>query len=144
MTVTQASLNVLAAHTRKRRDTVRARIEKALRDLRKQNADITISSVGRRAGVTRRGIEHRHDPVTLIRAHRPVVAVPDPPPPGTETSIVAALRARLTAKDTPIAELRAALRERDRTIATLHGELEKRTELRPASAAVIADDPRAR
>ena len=49
------------------------------------------------------------------------------------------------AKDTQIAELRAALRERDRTIATLHGELEKRTELRPASAAVvIADDPRAR
>jgi hypothetical protein len=63
----------------------------------------------------------------------------DLPPPGTETSIVAALRARLN----QIAELRAALRQRDRTIATLHGELEKRTELRPASAAVIADDPRA-
>jgi len=29
---------------------VRARIEKALRELRKQNADITISSVSRRAG----------------------------------------------------------------------------------------------
>ena len=145
MTVTQASLNVLAAHTRKRRDTVRARIEKALRDLRKQNADITISSVARRAGVTRMSIYRREDLLALIHAHRPVVAVPDdPPPPGTETSIVAALRARLTAKDTPIAELRAALRERDRTIATLHGELEKRTELRPASAAVIADDPRPR
>ena len=145
MTVTQASLDALAAHTRKRVDTIRARIEKALRDLRKQNADITISSVARRAGVTRKSIYRRDDLVALIRAHRPVVAVPDgPPPPGTETSIVAALRARLTAKDSQIAELRAALRERDRTIATLHGELEKRTELRPASAAAMADDPRAR
>ena len=101
MTVTQASLDALGAHTRKRRDTVRARIEKALRDLRKQNADITISSVARRAGVTRKSIYRREDLLALIHAHRPVVAVPDdPPPPGTETSIVAALRARLTAKDT--------------------------------------------
>ncbi|WP_142278420.1 hypothetical protein [Mycobacterium europaeum] len=62
----------------------------------------------------------------LIYAHRPVVAVPDdPPPPGTETSTVAALRARLTAKDTQIAELGAALRERDQTIAALHGELDR-------------------
>jgi len=61
---------------------------------------------------------------------------PRPPPGGgplrrstttrTETSIVAALRARLTAKHTQIAELNAALRERDHTIAALHGELEKR------------------
>lgn len=93
MTVTQASLDALAAHTRKRGDTVRARIEKALRDLRKQNADITISSVARRAGVTRKIIYRRDDLLALIRAHRPVAAVPDdPPPPGTETSIVAALR----------------------------------------------------
>ena len=113
---------------RKRRDTVRARIEKALRELRKQNADIIISSVSRRAGVTRKSIYRREDLVALIRAHRPVAAVPDdsPLPADTETSIVAALRARLTAKDTQIAQLKAALRERDRTIAALHGELEKR------------------
>jgi capsule polysaccharide export protein KpsE/RkpR len=112
---------------RKRRDTVRACIEKALRELRKQNADITISSVSRRAGVTRKS-DRREDLVALIRAHRPVAAVPDdsPLPADTETSIVAALRARLTAKDTQIAQLKAALRERDRTIAALHGELEKR------------------
>ena len=126
MTVTQASLDALAAHTRKRRDTVRTRIEKALRDLRKQKADITVSSVSRRAGVTRKSIYLRDDLVALIRAHRPVTAVPGSPPPRheTETSIVAALRARLTAKDTQIAELKATLRERDRTIAILHGQLE--------------------
>ena len=38
---------------------------------------------------------------------------------------VAALRARLTAKDAQIADLKAALRERDRTISVLHGELDK-------------------
>jgi hypothetical protein len=132
MTATQASIDALAAHTRKRRDTVRARIEKALRELRKQNADITISSVSRRAGVTRKSIYQHDDLVALIRAHRPVAAVPDdPPPPDAETSIVAALRARLTTKDTQIAQLKAALRDRDRTIATLHGELERRNQTTP-------------
>jgi hypothetical protein len=95
MTVTQASLDALAAHTRKRRDTVSHRVEKALRDMRRQNATITISSVSRRAGVTRKSIYRRDDLVALIRAHRPVAAVTDDPapPPNTETSIVAALRA---------------------------------------------------
>jgi predicted nucleotidyltransferase len=62
--------------------------------------------------------------VALIRAHRPIAAVTDysPVSPDTESSIIAALRARLTAKDHQIAQLRAALRERDHTIATLHGE----------------------
>ena len=62
-----------------------------------------------------------------IRAHRPVTAVTaDLPTPESETSIVAALRSRLTAKDAQIAGLKAALRHRDDTIAALHGELEKR------------------
>src|SRR4026208_975525 len=83
MTVTQASLNALAAHTRTRSDTVRARIEKALRDLRKQNADITISSVARRAGVTSKSIYPREDLLDLIHAPRPAArpcCPPSPPP----------------------------------------------------------------
>ena len=126
MTVTQASLDALAAHTRKRRDTVSHRVEKALRDLRRQNGTITISSVSRRAGVTRKSI-YRRDDLARIRAHRPVAAVTDdaaPPAADQETSIVAALRARLTAKDAQIADLKAALRDRDRTISVLHGELD--------------------
>ncbi len=133
MTVTQASLDALAAHTRKRSDTVRTRIEKALRDMRKQNAAITISSVSRRAGVTRKSIYRHDDLVARIRAHRPVEAVTDDPPESvdSQTSIVAALRARLTAKDAQIAELKAAVRERDEIIAALHGELEKRIAAAP-------------
>ena len=98
-----------------------------LRDLRRQNATITISSVSRRAGVTRKSIYRRDDLVARIRAHRPVAAVTDdaaPPAADQETSIVAALRARLTAKDAQIADLKAALRDRDRTISVLHGELD--------------------
>lgn len=40
MTVTPASLDVLAAHTRKRSDMVRARIEKALRDIRRRTSKL--------------------------------------------------------------------------------------------------------
>ena len=129
MTVTQASLDALATHTRKRRDAVRARIEKGLKDMRREHAQITISSVSRRAKVTRKSIHPPRRPgVALIRAHRPLAVVDADtaaPAAGPETSITAALRTRLTAKDAQIAELKAALRDRDHTIAVLHGQLDK-------------------
>lgn len=131
MTATKASLDALAAHTRKRSDAATARIEKALKQMRRQNAEITISSVSRRSGVSRTAIHRRKELLTLIRAHRPLEAVDtETAPPAaadTETSIVAALRSRLIAKDAQIAELKAQLRQRDQTIAVLHGELEKLT-----------------
>lgn len=128
MTATQASLDALAAHTRKRRDAATARIEKALKQMRRQNAEITVSSVSRRSGVSRTAIHRRKELLALIRAHQPVAAVDEdatPSPADTENSIVAALRSRLITKDTQIAELKAQLRQRDQTIAVLHGELEK-------------------
>jgi hypothetical protein len=104
-----------------------------VRDKRKQNAAVTISSVSRRAGVTRKSIYHHDDRVARIRAPRPVEAVTDDPPKSvhSQTSIVAALRGRLTAKDAQIAELKASVRERDRTIAALRGEHEKRIATAP-------------
>ena len=101
--------------------------------MRKQNAAITVSSVSRRAGVTRKSIYRHDDLVARIRAHRPVEALTDDPPKSvdSQTSIVAALRGRLTAKDAQIAELKAAIRTRDRTIAAVHGELEKRIAAAP-------------
>jgi hypothetical protein len=116
------------AHTRKRSDAVRTRIDKAIKALRREHADITISSVARRAGVTRKSIHHRKDLLAQIRAHRPLTAITDDitaPTPDNDTSIIAALRARLTAKDTQISELKATLREREQTIAVLHGQLDK-------------------
>lgn len=129
--VTQASKDALAAHTRQRRDAVSARIEKALKAMRRENAEITISSVSRRAKVTRPSIHRRPRLLALIKAHQTLAAVDtaDPPQarPNGESGIVAALRSRLTAKDTQIAELKATLRERDQTIATLHGEIDRLT-----------------
>jgi hypothetical protein len=62
-----------------------------------------------------------------------VEALTDDPPKSVDnqTSIVPALRGRLTAKDAQIADLKAAVGERDRTIAALHGELEKRIAAAP-------------
>lgn len=54
MTATEASLKALAAHTQKRRESVDTRACKALRSLRREEADITLSSVARRAGVTQK------------------------------------------------------------------------------------------
>ena len=128
MTATQASLDALAAHTRKRSDAATARIKNALNQMRRQNAGITISSVSRRSGVSRTAIHRRKELLALIRAHHPVAAVDNdetPPPADTETSIVAALRSRLITKDNQIAALKAQLRQREQTIAVLHGELEK-------------------
>lgn len=128
MTATQASLEALAAHTRKRADAATDRIHNALKQMRRQNAEITISSVSRRSGVSRTAIHRRKELLALIRAHRPLEAVDvdtsPPPAANTETSIVAALRSRLIAKDKQIAELKATLRQRDHTIAALHGELD--------------------
>ena len=127
MTATRASLDALAASARKRSGDVDGRIDKAFKALRRENADVTISSVARRAGVTRNSIHRRPEMLARIRAHRPLAAVTNDiaPPSGADNSIVAALRARLTAKDAQISDLNAALRERDRTIAILHGELDK-------------------
>ena len=49
----------------------------------------------------RKSIYARAELVALIHAHRPLAAITDdiPPTTGTDNSIVAALRARLTAKD---------------------------------------------
>ncbi|QZH61399.1 transposase [Mycolicibacterium farcinogenes] len=132
--VTQASKDALAAHTLKRRDAVSARIEKALKAMRREKATITISSVARRAKVTRPSIHRRPELLAKIKAHQPLAVVdtaPDPPAATDgDSSILAALRLKLTAKESQVAELKAALRERDRTIATLHGEIDRLTAAR--------------
>lgn len=130
MTDTDASLAALAAHTQTRRDSVDTRTRKALKDLRRERAPITLSAVAHRAKVGRNSIYRRPELLALIRAYQPLHEATDAPPPssssaGPESSIVAALRSRLTAKDTLIADLRTQLRQRDTIIAALQGELER-------------------
>lgn len=130
MTVTQGSLKALQASARKRSDDVDARINRALKKMRKQGLDINVSSLARHAGVSRSVIHRRTELREQIRTLAPLAAAPDPPlpPPATdsESSIITALRTRLKAQDTQIRELKAQLRERDHIIATLHGELARK------------------
>ncbi|MBI2706601.1 MAG: hypothetical protein HYX32_15110, partial [Actinobacteria bacterium] len=64
-----------------RSGSVDTRIDKAVKALRRDGADITISSVARRAGVTRNSIHRRKDVLARIRAHQPLAAVTDDIPP---------------------------------------------------------------
>lgn len=127
MSATQTSLDALAAHTRKRSDAVRTRIDKAIKALRRERAAITISSVARRAGVTHKAstpVQNSWRSSTRTGLWRPSPTTSRQRPAPT-TASSPALRARLTAKDAQIAELKAALRDRDHTIAALHGELDR-------------------
>ncbi|RIS05862.1 DUF6262 family protein [Mycobacteroides abscessus] len=129
MTVTAASQRALDAHTRKRSEQVDRRIEQAIKRLRRRGGAITISALAREAGISRSVIHRRRELREQISALQPLDAVPDEPPPqpvDIESSIIAALRTRLKAKEAQLAGLRAQLRERDTIIATLHGELTRR------------------
>lgn len=85
--------------------------------------------MARRAKVGRNSIHRRPELLALIKSHQPLSMVTDrpapAPAPGSESSIIAALQIRLTAKDATIGQLKAQLRQRDDIIATLQGELER-------------------
>lgn len=98
MTPSGQSVNALRAHAQQGCADARRHIDKALRDLRKQNTAINVNTVAHRAGVTRKTIYHHKDPLARIRAHTqlaPVTAADD----GRPNGIIAALRVQLTAKD---------------------------------------------
>ncbi|MEN3225249.1 hypothetical protein PUR22_30915 [Mycolicibacterium porcinum] len=129
MTVTTASLLALQASARKRSDDD-TRIGQALKTMRKRGLDITVSSLARHAGVSRRVIHRRTELRKRIRTLQPLAAAPEPPPPpatDSESSIIAALRTRMKAREAQITELNAPLHERDHIISTLHGELARKS-----------------
>ncbi|WP_016888811.1 DUF6262 family protein [Mycobacteroides abscessus] len=129
MTVTAASQRALNAYSQKRREDVEARIEQAIKRLRRRGNTISVSAVAREAGVSRSVIHRRPALRERINTLQPLAEVSDEsPPPATDTenSIVAALRIRLKSKETQISELKAQLLQRDHIIATLHGELARR------------------
>lgn len=127
MTVTKASLQALEASATTRRTKADAQIAAAIKRMRKRGAAINISTVAREAGVSRSVIHRRVELREQISKYQPVTVVLDDPPPSSpidsESSIVAALRTRLTARETQINDLKKQLRDRDNVIATLHGEL---------------------
>lgn len=129
MTAQNPSVDGLLLHARKRSDTARRKIEKALRELRRTEATININAVARKAGVTRQTIYRHADLLEQIQTHSRIAVTPPVPEPAADGpgSIVAALRNTLAAKDKQISDLKRELRERDQAIATLHGEIERLT-----------------
>lgn len=107
---------------KKRRD-----IEQAIKHLRKVNAPINVSTVAARAGVQRKTVYKHDDLVAVIDAYRHQPTSTENVAITRETSIVAALRAQLAAKDTEIRTLRTKLTEREATIALLYGQLDSHT-----------------
>jgi hypothetical protein len=105
----------------------RRAIEKAIRQLRKTNTPVNISTVAARAGVARKTVYKHPDLVAVIDSYRRQPPPADTSPTGRETSIVAALRARLAAKDSEIQKLRSTLAQQESTIALLYGQLDERT-----------------
>ncbi len=71
MTVTPASLTALEASARKRSADVEARIDRALKKMRKQGLDINVSSLARHAGVSRSVIHRRPQLREQIRTTQP-------------------------------------------------------------------------
>jgi hypothetical protein len=63
-------VDALAVHSRKRSGAVDTRTAKAIEALRREGAPITVSSIARRAGLTRNSIHRRKDALAQIRAHR--------------------------------------------------------------------------
>src|SRR5258705_4703454 len=119
MTVTQASLDALAAHTRKRRDTVsRIASKKHCGTCADRTPQSPSAAFHAAPGSPAKAST---DATTWWHSFAPIArSLPSPTTQRrrqiTETTIVPALRARLTAKDAQIADLQVPLHERDRTI----------------------------
>ncbi|WP_445278068.1 hypothetical protein, partial [Streptomyces sp. DSM 41033] len=89
------------------------------------------STVSRRAKVSRKTIYKHDDLVTVIEQYRGRHTDREPASTGRETSIHAALRHTLAAKDKEIAALKATVAEQQSTIELLYGQLDTLQEQTP-------------
>ncbi len=105
----------------KRRD-----IEKAINHLRKTKATINVSTVARRAGVTRKTVLKHDDLMAIINQYRGHAADRSEPTqaPGRENAITAALRRKIATQAAEITELKTAVTQQQTTIELLYGQLE--------------------
>ncbi|WP_418002843.1 DUF6262 family protein [Mycobacterium sp. PDNC021] len=117
----------LAKHRDAVSDAKRRAIEKAIGHLRKTNAVLNVSTVARRAGVTRKTVYNHDDLMAAIDAHRThTSATAVTQATGRDSSIVAALRRKITAQSDEIETLRTTLTQQQATIGLLYGQLEDR------------------
>uniref|UniRef100_UPI003F58AC12 DUF6262 family protein n=1 Tax=Mycolicibacterium neoaurum TaxID=1795 RepID=UPI003F58AC12 len=128
---TEKALLGLAKHRKAISAAKRRDIEKALAHLRKTNATINVSTVARRAGVTRKTIHKHKDLLAVIDQYRHHPHTGAPAQPGRDTSILAAMRRKIATQDAEIRELKATIAQHVTTIELLHGQLDIRHEHSP-------------
>jgi Family of unknown function (DUF6262) len=121
------ALQGLANHRAAVAKDKRRAIEDAIKHLRKTNVAINISTVAARAGVQRKTIYKHDDLVAVIDQYRRHPTPADLAATGRETSIVAALRTQLAAKESEIRTLKAQVHQHESTIALLYGQLDSRS-----------------
>jgi len=119
--------------TKRRKAATRAKVRKALREMKKKGRTININAVANYAKVARKTIYNHPDLRDEIRAAATAPRPRPTTPPGDEangeTSITAALRDQLrsqkTRYETDIATLKSQVKQLQQELATAHGELHR-------------------
>lgn len=119
--------------TKRRKAATRAKIRKALREMKKKRLTININAVANYARVARKTIYNHPDLRNEIRAAatmpRPRPTTPTGDAANGETSITTALRDQLrsqkTRYETDIATLKSQIKQLQQELATAHGELHR-------------------
>lgn len=138
--MTPRSTEGLLASTKRRKAETRAKIRKALRDMKKKGLPININAVANYAHVARKTIYNHPDLEEEIRAAA-TTAAPRSAEPAADTApghstITAALRDQLRSQkhhyDADITALKSQIKQLQQELATAHGELHRlRTKTAP-------------
>jgi len=132
--VTPRSTEGLLASTKRRKAETRAKIRKALRDMKKKGLDININAVANYAHVARKTIYNHPDLEQEIRAAATTAPPRSAEPPaaianGQNSTTTAALRNELRSQkhhyDADITALKAQIKQLQQELAAAHGELHR-------------------
>lgn len=131
--MTPRSTEGLLASTKRRKAETRAKIRKALRDMKKKGLPININAVANYAYVARKTIYNHPDLEQEIRAAATTAPPRSAEPPADtatgHSSITAALRDQLRSQkhhyDADITALKSQIKQLQQELATAHGELHR-------------------
>lgn len=131
--MTPRSTEGLLASTKRRKAETRAKIRKALREMKKKGLPININAVANYAHVARKTIYNHPDLESEIRAAATTTAPRSAEPPADaatgQSSITTVLRDQLRSQkhhyDADITALKAQIKQLQQELATAHGELHR-------------------
>lgn len=132
--MTPRSTEGLLASTKRRKAETRAKIRKALREMKKKGLDININAVANYAHVARKTIYNHPDLEQEIRAAATTAPPRSAEPPAaiangqngaTTTALRNELRNQKHHYDADIAALKAQIKQLQQELATAHGELHR-------------------